>query len=168
MSNYVTPLLVIALFSYGLLRGVKVYDVFVQGALEGLRMSLTILPYLLSALVAVALMKTSGAMDLLSAALRKPMQWLGLPSELAPLAVLRPFSGSAAIAALQDIYITQGPDSLPARIASAVMGSTETVFYTLSLYLGTHQIQKSRHTIPAALISMLAGMVAASFFCRIL
>ncbi|MDD4797137.1 MAG: spore maturation protein [Eubacteriales bacterium] len=168
MSNYTAPLLAILLTGYALLRGVRMYDVFVQGALEGLHTAFGILPYLLTALVAVELMKVSGAMDILTAVMRRPMQLLGLPAELTPFTVLRPFSGSAALAALQDIYVTQGPDSLAARIASAIMGSTETIFYTLSLYFGAHRIQKSRHTLPAALVSMLAGMIAASLFCRIL
>lgn len=168
MSRFLLPLALLALLVYGLLRRVKMYDAFVEGALEGLRTAVGILPYLLSALVAVELMKSSGAMDLLCAICTRPLGWLGVPGELTPLVVLRPFSGSAALAALQDIFITHGPDATVSRIASALMGSTETIFYTISLYFGAHGIKKSRHTIPAALLSMLAGTIAAALFTRLL
>lgn len=168
MGKFIVPALLLALVGCGALRGVKLYDAFVEGAWEGLRTAARILPYLLGALVAVEMMKISGAMDVLSALLRTPLKWLGLDSSLSALVVLRPFSGSAALAALQDVFTQTGPDSPAARTACVLMGSTETVVYTISVYFSSQGITKSRHTLPAALISMLAGIVAASLLCRVM
>jgi len=167
VADILVPAALLALLGCGALRGTRLYDAFVQGVGDGLRTAVQILPYLTGALVAVEVLKISGAMDVLTALLRTPLRLLGLDETLSTFVVLRPFSGAAALAALQDIFAQTGPDSTAARTACVLMGSTETVAYTLAVYFGSQGITKSRYTLPAALLCMLAGTVAASLLCKV-
>ncbi len=130
------PLLVAAVIAYGALRGVAVYDAFVEGAKKGLSTVIGILPYIGAAMLLISLLRSSGVLDILTYALKTPLAALGLPEDTLPLLMLRPISGSASLAALEDILKSAGADSLSGRIAAAMMGSTETVLYTISVYLG--------------------------------
>lgn len=114
------------------------------------------------------MMKASGALDLLCRLLAKPLGFFGLAPDVAPLVVVRPFSGMASLSILDDLYRRLGPDSPAARTASVIMGCTETTFYTVAIYYGSIGIKKSRHTIPAALLSLLAGVVISGILCRFL
>jgi spore maturation protein B len=118
--------------------------------------------------VAVEMLKASGALALLCNLLGVPLGFFGLPADVAPLVVVRPFSGMAALSMLDDIYKRLGPDSASARVASVIMGCTETLFYTVAIYFGSVGIKKSRHTIAAALVSLLAGVIISGILCRFL
>ena len=135
----------------------------VQGAREGLRTVAAILPALVILLSAVQMLKTSGAMDLLIGWLTPAFAFLGIPPETAPLVLIRPLSGSAALAVGADLMAAYGVDSPIGRTAAIMLGSTETTFYTISVYFGAAGIQKTRYALPAALIADLTGFLAAAW-----
>jgi spore maturation protein B len=165
-SDWVLPALIAGVLGWGLVRGTPVYDSFVRGAGRGVKTAVSVLPCLVAVMVAVEMMKASGALDLLCGLLAGPLELIGIPPEAAPLVVVRPFSGMASLSMLDDLYRRLGPDSIAARVASTIMGCTETVFYTVAVYFGSVGIKNTRHTIPAALISMLAGVVMSGMLCR--
>ena len=167
-TDWLVPMILAAVIGYGLIQRTGVYDAFVRGAGKGLKTAISVLPCLVAVMVAVEMMKASGTLALLCNLLARPMALFGLPGEVAPLVVVRPFSGMAALGILDDIYRTTGPDSHAARTASVIMGSTETVFYTVAIYYGSVGIKKSRHTIPAALVSLLASIVISGLLCQIM
>lgn len=146
---------------------VKVYDVFVEGAKEGIKTVVRIIPPLVGLLVAVGVFRASGALDLLIYAARPLASVLGIPSEAMPLAFLRPISGSASLALVSDIIKTHGPDSFIGRVVSTMMGSTETIFYTLTVYFGSVGIKNIRYTLAAALIADMVSVVASVWACTL-
>ena len=162
LNHYILPAIVSAFLLFGLLRGVAVFDVFLEGAREGLATAARILPSLVGLMTAVGVFKASGALDLLSLGLKPAADFLGLPSEVMPLALLRPVSGSGGMAIYRDILQSHSPDSFVGRVASVMMGSTETTFYTIAVYYGAVGIRKTRHTLPAALGADLAGFAFSS------
>jgi len=165
LSTWAIPFLLVAIPLAGLIRGVKVYDVFIEGAKEGFEVAVRIIPFLVGILVAIGMFRGSGAMDLLTSALRPLADATGFPSELVPLAILRSLTGSGSLAFTTDIVQTHGPDSLLARMASTIYGSTETTFYVLAVYFGAVGIRRTRHTVPAALVGDLAAAIAAVAVC---
>ena len=166
MDKWLLPVLILLIVGAGLIKGVPVYDAFIDGAKEGLKTAVTILPYMIAMLSAIVLMQRSGFLSSLTQLLMPVFTFLGIPKSVAPLMLLRPFSGSASLAMLQNILETQGPDSRAGLVASTLMGSTETIFYTCGLYLGAAGVKKSRYAIPAALIAWLVGSVVAGLFYR--
>ena len=168
MSAYVIPVFFCAIVIYGLIKGVNVYQAFVDGALEGIRCALNILPYLLAMLVAINVFANAGALDFLADTLAPLAGVLGIPKEVVPLALIRPFSGSAALAMLKTMFDRYGVDSYASLTGSVMMGSTETVFYTVSLYYGSVGIRKTRYTIGVALLAGFAGMITSVILCRIM
>lgn len=141
------------------------FSAFSQGAKDGMQSAFAVLPCLAATLTALMLMEAGGALERVCRVLSPLTQWLGLPPETLPLFVLRPLSGSASLATLRDILEKYGPDSRIGLVASAMMGSGETVFYTCALYLGAAGIKKSRYIIPASLIGWIGGcFVSARFF----
>ncbi|MBR5558984.1 MAG: spore maturation protein [Oscillospiraceae bacterium] len=161
-NHYIVPSIVAVFLLYGLLQNVPVFDVFLEGAKEGLSTAVRILPSLVGLITAVGVFKASGALDLLSHGLKPAAQFLGLPTEVMPLALLRPVSGSGGMAVFRDLLDSHGPDSFVGRVASVMMGSTETTFYTIAVYYGAIDVRKTRHTLPAALGADLAGFVFSS------
>ncbi len=165
---WMVPLAIAGIVGFGLLRGVKVFDLFVEGAKEGLTTAVSILPALVALVVAVGMFKASGGLDLLSFALEPIGKLLGLPREVIPLSLIRPISGSGAMAIFNDILRSHGPDSLAGRIASVMMGSTETTFYTIAVYYGAAGIKNTRHTIPAALSADISGFFLSALAVKLL
>lgn len=165
LSSYAIPTLFFVILCVGLYRGVKVYDVFLEGAKEGITTVLRIIPPLVGLMVAVGVFRASGALDLLVYAVKPITNLLRMPSDALPLALLRPISGSASLAMLSDIFKVHGPDSFVGRVASTLMGSTETIFYTLAVYFGSVGIKNIRHTLVAALMADVAGIIAALWIC---
>lgn len=151
---------------YAGLRGVKVYEEFVEGAKEGFHVGVRIIPYLVAILVAVAMFRASGGDQMLSRALAPVLNLIGFPSELLQLVLVRPLSGSATTAIFTDLVRQFGPDSLIARMAGTIMGSTETTFYVIAVYFGAVAVRKTRHAIAAGLAADLAGVIAAVIICR--
>ena len=139
-----------------------------EGGKEGFSILLSIVPGLIVLLTAIHMLRASGAAELLSRTLAPLFSWLGIPPETALLVLIRPFSGSAALAVGADLMAQYGPDSLIGRTAAVMLGSTETTFYTISVYFGAAGIEKTRYTVPAALIADLTGFIMASLTVRLL
>ena len=133
--SYILPLMILGLIIYALIKRVDVYSAFTEGAAEALPMLIRILPYMAGMLAAIQALRASGALERLLGALSPAFNAVGLPAELAPLFILRPFSGSAALSLLGDVLTTYGPDTFTGVAASIMLGSTETIFYTIALYL---------------------------------
>ena len=168
LSALAIPLLLVGIPVYGLARGVKVYEVFVEGAKEGFNVGVRIVPYLVAVLAAVGMFKASGALDWMQAHLGPLTAPLGLPPQVIPMAIVRPLSGSGATGIMAGIFQTDGPDSYAGRLASVLMGSTETTFYVLAVYCGSVGITKTRHALAAGLIADATGLVASVVICRAL
>ncbi|HEX6099885.1 MAG TPA: spore maturation protein [Thermoanaerobaculia bacterium] len=149
----------------GMIRKVKVYDVFVDGAKEGFDVAIKIIPFLVGILVAIGMFRASGAMELLTASLQPVMNATGFPAELMPLAILRTLTGSGSLAFTTDLIKTHGPDSVIARMAATMYGSSETTFYVLAVYFGAVSVKKTRHAVPAALIGDLVAAIATVAVC---
>ena len=153
---------------YGALRGVDVFAAFADGVRDGLRVLLGIFPSLAALLTAVYMLRASGALDALTGLLSPILGALGIPAETAPLMLIRPFSGSGALAVAGELIAAEGPDSLAGRTAAVMLGSTETTFYVIAVYFGAAGVKKTRWAIPAALCADLTGFIAASAFARLL
>lgn len=152
----------------GLLRGVDVFSAMSEGVAEGLKTVLRIFPPLVALLTAVYMLRASGAVDALTAFASPLLELLGIPPETAVLMLLRPVSGSGAMAAAADIMAAHGPDSLIGRTAAIMLGSTETTFYVIAVYFGAAGIKNTRWAVPAALCADLAGFAFSALFARLL
>jgi spore maturation protein B len=165
VSIWAVPVLLVGITLAGMLRKVKVYDVFIEGAKEGFEVGVKIIPFLVGILVAIGMFRASGAMELLLSALRPVAAASGFPAELIPLAILRSLSGSGSLALTTDIIKTQGPDSLLARMAATMYGSSETTFYVLAVYFGAIGVRRTRHAVPAALVGDVVAAIATVAVC---
>ena len=166
-SAYLVPLLLAFVALFGVCRRVDVYSALSQGAEEGLKILLRILPALVGLLTAVSMFRASGAMEWFAGLCSPVLEWLGIPPETAPLMLIRPVSGSGALAVGTDLITTYGPDSYIGRVAAVMLGSTETTFYTIAVYFGSAGIIRTRHTIPAALAADLTGFWASALAVRL-
>ncbi len=151
---------------YAAARGIKVYDEFVEGAKEAFNVILRIIPFLVTMLVAIGMFKGAGGIDLLTKLLSPVLTPLHFPTDLVPLALMRPLSGSATLALLTDIVHRLGPDSIVSLTAATIYGSTETTFYVAAVYFGSVGIKQTRHAIPAGLLADLTGVIASVIICR--
>jgi len=161
------PLLLSMFPLYAMLRRVKVYEEFVEGAKEGFDVALRIIPYLVAILVAIGMFRAAGGIDMLSTVLAPAMRIIGLPPDLLPLVLMRPLSGSGSLGVFSELVQHFGPDSLISRMAGTVYGSTETTFYVLAVYFGSVGIKKTRYALLAGLSADLAGVIASVIVCRI-
>lgn len=166
MLDLLIPGLMIVTACAALAKRQDVYGALLEGGLDGLKLLVTIVPALVVLLTAVHMLRASGAIELLSKWLSPVAAAVGIPAETLPLVLLRPISGSAALAVGADLMSVHGPDSLIGRTAAVMLGSTETTFYTISVYFGAAGVKKTRYTIPAALIADVTGFLAASFCAR--
>ncbi len=167
MIDYIVPLLLLISSLLALRKKENTYDLMLDGAKEGLRLLFSLIPALILLLTAVTMLRASGAMTLLSQYLSAFFSFFGIPPETAVLVLIRPISGSAALAVGADLMMQYGVDSLVGRTVAIMLGSTETTFYTVSVYFGAAGIKKTRYTIPAALIADLTGFVMASLSARL-
>ncbi len=165
-SAGILPITFLLIISYGLFKKVDVFEAFLSGAAQGTKTLVGILPALVGLITAITLFRTSGALELLTRLLAPVTKFAGIPAELMPLAILRPISGSGALAVVNDLLKSAGPDSPVGRMASVVMGSTETTFYTLAVYYGAVKIKHTRHTVPAALMADITGLLAGVWLCN--
>lgn len=163
-ADWLIPALMLTLLLAAAWRRLPMYDLFVQGAREGMKTAVQVLPNLAAMMCGISLMQTSGLLDVLCKACAPVLCWLGLPAEVAPLTLIRPLSGSGALAMLQELMETCGPDSRTGLIACTIMGSSETIFYTVCVYMSEAGEKKTRYAIPCALIGMLAGTWLAGMF----
>jgi spore maturation protein SpmA len=153
---------------YAAVRGIKVYEEFVEGAKEGFQVALRIIPFLVAMLVAIYMFRASGGLDLLTNALRPALARIDFPPELLPLTLLRPLSGSGTLALFTDLVAHYGPDSLIARTAGTIFGSTETTFYVIAVYFGSVAVRRTRHAIAAGLTADLTGVIVSVAICRLM
>ena len=155
----VMPVFACVIVLFGLIRRVRVFDVFMTGAKEGIRTLYNIAPTIIGLMFAVSLLKSSGAVDVICSLIAPAAQKLGFPPEIVPMAMLRPVSGSGATALLLSVFTDCGPDSFAGRVASVLAGSSETTFYATAMYFGSVNIKNTRHTLPAALAADFTALV---------
>ncbi len=168
VSAAALPVMIALIISAALMRGVKVYDAFLDGAVEGLRTAVKIAAPLVALISAISMLRASGALELICHGLSPLAKLISFPEEVLPLALLRPVSGSASLAVLKDILQENGPDGFVGRVASVISGSTETTFYTLAVYFGSIGIKNARHTVKAALVADIFGMIFGAVVVRLL
>ena len=167
MFEYITksiiPIIIIIIITYGMIKGRMVYEWFIEGAKEGLKVCINIFPYLLAMIIAVNIFREAKLLDILNNMISPVAGVIGLPKEVIPLVLIKPLSGSGAMGILTDILKNYGPDSYIGLIASVIMGTTETIFYTVTVYFGAIQIKKVRHTVGAALLADMAAIIVSIF-----
>lgn len=168
LSSWLIPLFVAVVLLAGWYKRVPVFDEFIEGSKEGLQITLTLLPYLVSMLIAIEILSSSGALDALTRVLSPLLSWLNWPAETVPLALLRPMSNSGALAVTADILRRFGPDSFIGMVASTMQGSTDTTLFILTVYFGAVGIKNIRHSLSAGLIADFTAMLASLLLCRIL
>lgn len=166
MGDYVIPVLLSGVGVMALRKRENGYDLMISGGADGLKLLLTIAPSLVILLTGVSMLRASGALEATASALAPALQWLGIPPETVLLMLVRPVSGSAALAVGAELIASHGPDSLVGRTAAVMLGSTETTFYTISVYFGACGIKKTRYAVPAALIADFVGFLAAAWSVR--
>lgn len=166
MLDLLIPLIMVVVALVGLARKQDVYGLLVEGGRDGLRVLASIVPALVMLLSATSMLRASGAMDALASVLSPVLRHVGIPPEVTPLLLVRPISGSAALALGADLIAAYGPDSTVGRTAAILLGSTETTFYAVSVYCGAAGISKTRYAIPAALLADCTGFLMASCSAR--
>lgn len=160
ISIWLIPLLIVFILLYGTAKRVPTYETFVEGAKEGFGMAVSIIPFLVGMLVAISVFRASGAMDFIIEILKPVLQAVGVPTEIVPLALIRPISGTGALGMTADLIATHGPDSFIGRLASTMQGSTDTTFYVITVYFGAVGIRKMGDALKVGLLADLAGIVA--------
>ncbi len=168
LSYFVLPTLIVGFPLYGLIKGVRVYEEFVEGAKEGFEVAVTIIPYLVAILFAIGMFRASGAMEFLIGALDPVLGLIGIPAEVLPMAIIRPLTGSGSAAIVADMINQFGEDSLFVKMAATMFGSTETTFYVVAVYFGAINIRETRHAVPAGLFADLVGVLASVYVVKLL
>lgn len=153
---------------YAALRRVKVYEEFVEGAKEGFQVAIRIIPFLVAILTAVGMFRGAGGIDLLTRMLKPFLDLVHFPTELLPLVLMRPLSGSGSVALVGDLVKTHGPDSIFSLMGATILGSTETTFYVIAVYFGAVAIRRTRHAVAAGLLADLVGVIASIIICRLM
>lgn len=166
VSLLAVPGLVAFFTLYAALRGIAVYEEFVEGAKEGFQVALRIMPFLVAMLVAIGMFRSGGGIELLTGWVGPGLEAVGFPPDLLPMALMRPLSGSGTFGLFSDLVKEFGPDHLIARTAATVFGSTETTFYVIAVYFGSVGVKRTRHAVPAGLLADLAGVIASVAICR--
>ncbi len=168
MTDYIAPVIIIVVFAVGIATKTDIFDAFIEGASDGLKTTFDILPALICLMTCIGMFKASGAMEMLIQFISPLTSFFGFPDECTPLIFIRPLSGSGALSVYDGIISENGPDSFAGRIASTMMGSTETTFYTVAVYFGAAKIKKTRYAIPAALIGDMVGWIASAIAVRLI
>ncbi len=166
LSNFIFLLFVVGIPLFAAFKKVNVFDSFIEGAKEGFPTCVKIIPYLVGMLMALGMLRASGFFELMNRLLGGVLSTLGMPSELLPLALIRPFSGAAATGVTAELIKEHGGDSLISKMAATMMGSTETTFYVIAIYFGVVGIRRTRHAIAAGLLADFAGIIASVLVCR--
>lgn len=166
-SDFVIPLIVIFIIGFGLFKGTDVFSAFLDGAKSGFKTVVEITPSLIALITVIEMLRMSGALEVLAAFTAPVTKLLGIPEELTPLTLLSPVSGSGSLGMFESILKDYGPDSLVGRAASIMMGSTETTFYTMTVYYGSIGIKKTRHTLPAALCADFTSFILSPRIVRL-
>ena len=161
ISLWLVPVIILVILVWGLLKRVAVYETFVDGAKDGLRVAVNILPYLVAIIVAVSMLRASGAIELVQSAFFGVFEALKIPADVLPIMVVRSLSGSAVLGLLSDVVQNFGTDSYPAKLAAVMVGSSETTFYVLAVYFGSVGIKKFRHAMLAGILADFVGIISA-------
>jgi len=164
-SAWIVPIIIVFIPLYAAAKKVPVYESFVDGAKDGFDTAIKIIPHLVGMMVAISMFRASGAMDFLIAFVRPLFDYFGVPTEVLPLALLRPITGAGSLAYTTELIKQFGPDSLIGRIAATVQGSTDTTLYVLTVYFGAVGIRKAKYALKVGLISDLVGFIAAITVC---
>ena len=167
VTDLFLPLIVVAIVLFGAFKGIDVFTVFLDGAKGGFKNILSIAPSLIALMLAVSMLRESGALKILCDTLSPVASFLGIPSDIVPLTILSPISGSGSLSIFEAIMKEHGPDSFVGQCASVIMGSTETTFYAITLYYGSIGIKKSRHTLPSALCADFASFIISPKMVRL-
>lgn len=167
VSKFAIPFMIVGIIFYGLIKKVKVYESFTDGAREGFSTAVRIIPFFIAMLVAIGVFRESGAMELLIQLLTPITRIFKVPGELVPMILMRPLSGGGAQGLMTEIITNHGPESLLARTASVMMGSTETTLYVLAVYFGSISIKNQRNALSVGLIADLSGLIAAIIITRL-
>ena len=162
------PLLITFIIAYGIIKKVQIYNVFIEGAKEGLTTCIDILPFIISIFIAIEAITVSGAMEFIENIAKPFFEFLMIPEELTSLIFLRPVSGSGSLVVAEAVMEETGPDSFAGRAASVMVGSCETVFYVLALYFGVTSVKKMRHAFTAGLIGYITGIFASVYICMVI
>lgn len=168
LSALAIPLLMLFFFIYAALKKVHVYETAVEGAKEGFTVAIKIIPYLTLMLVAIAIFRASGAMNVLIVLVRPLTDLIGFPAEVLPMAMMRPLSGSGSLGIMTETMNIHGTDSFIGTLVSTIYGSTETTFYVIAVYFGAVNIRKTRHALPTGLLADAISFIAALFFVKLL
>ncbi len=167
-STMFFPVLITVILVYGLRKKTDIYDVFIEGAKDGLGTCVEILPFIIGIFIAIEALTSSGAMDFIEKAVAPIFDFFSIPEELISLIFLRPVSGSGSLVVAEQIMDASGPDSLVGRAASVMVGSCETIFYVLALYFGVTSVKKMRHSFIAGLVGYIVGIFASVYICMIM
>ncbi|NQD68222.1 spore maturation protein [Bacillus haikouensis] len=168
ISLWLIPMMIGFILIYGTLKKVPTYEVFVEGGKEGVKIAISIIPFLIGMLVAITVFRESGALEFFVSLIRPALIALGIPPEIVPLAIIRPISGTAALGMMSDIVAAYGPDSFIGRLASTLQGSTDTTLYVLTVYFGAVGIRKMGDALKVGLLADLVGIAAAIFIVTIM
>ncbi|MFZ7133478.1 MAG: spore maturation protein [Eubacteriales bacterium] len=168
ISSLVIPLMILIIIIYGKIKKVNMYEAFADGAKDSISTVQSVFPHLAAMLIAVGIFRSSGLMDYVINGISPVLAVLKVPKEVFPLAIMRPISGSGSMAILTDILVNHHPDSFIGKMASTMMGSTETTFYVIALYFGSVGIKKYKYAVKAALIADFTGLIASITICTLL
>ena len=168
ISISIIPCMILIIVIHGYIKGIDIYSAFIEGAKEGIKTTFKIVPYLIAIFIAVGIFRGSNALDMFTGLLAPLTNFLSIPEEILPLIIIRPISGSGALGVVKDVIEHCGVDSFPAVVAAVMMGSSETIFYTITLYFGSIGVEDHRHTLKAALISYGISIFITIFICRLL
>jgi spore maturation protein B len=167
ISKFSVPGVIFIIVVIGYMKKVPVFDTFVEGAKEGAKAAFDVLPVMVGILAAVSIINASGLIDILTSLLKGPLSLIGIPAEIVPILLIRPFSGSASLGLFTQQIKLFGADTYLGRTISTIMGSSETVLYTLPVYFGAANVKDTRHAVAASLVASYTGMLVSIFICRI-
>lgn len=167
-SNILVPIIILYIIIYGKYKKIDIYDSFIKGAIEGLKAAWTITPYIIGIFLAIGVFKTGKGIEVLEFIFSPIAEIMSIPKELIGLIIVKPLSGSGALGMYAELAGRVGTDTLIERMGSTIVGASETIFYTMAIYYGSLKIKNTRHTLPCAMISHVAGVIASVFICYIL
>ena len=168
ISLWALPFLILLVLTIGVIRKVPVYEEFTHGAKDGFKVAINIIPYLVAIIVAISMLRASGAIEMLASAIAPLLKSCHIPADVLPLTIVRSLSGSAALGVFSDIANNLGPDSYATKLAAIMVGSSETTFYVLAVYFGAVKISKIRYALIVGLLADLVGIIAAVWVCNLM
>lgn len=168
ISNLTIPAVILIILLTAYIKGIPVFDTFVEGAKDGAKTAFNILPVMVGFIMAVSVLNASGLIDILTGLVAKPLKLIGIPPEIIPVLLVRPFSGSASLGMFSELIKKYNADSYTGRVLSTIMGSSETVLYTLAVYFGAANVKNTRHAVVVSLVSSYLGMLVAIYICKVL